>query len=150
MSSTQCPWELIHTNLGYPRRTFMKKELPLRQSSGGNDSIAVPHTAVDEDEKNPRGVAPAKFPESHYGKITTTRDNNHEPRVGNQPHAPHPESGTPQRKPVPRVQVEDAKPRDKKLREVTRSNKVKTREANAKEFRATPLLPGPERRSRQD
>ena|SRR5207248_1190466 len=100
----------------------MKKELPLRKSSGGNDSIAVPHTAVDEDEKNPRGVTPAKFPESHYKKNTTTlRDNDHvEQRQGNTPHTKHAEAGTPQRKPVPRVQVEDAAPRDKKVREATR------------------------------
>ncbi len=64
---------------------------------------------------------PSSFPESHYGKTKTTRDNDHvDQRIGNTPHTSHPESGTPQRKAVPRVQVEDAQPRKSKLREVTK------------------------------
>jgi len=60
-------------------------------SAGSDGPAAKPHTDQAMEEKQPHGgfgVAPASFPESHYGKNakTTRRPNAVKPRVGNQPH----------------------------------------------------------------
>lgn len=92
---------------------------PVREATGTPwPPVAVQAVDSSEDDVFPTQPRPAQFPESHYEKgVTTLRDNEHwAPREANTSHAKHPEVGRShftQRGPVPRIEVENAKPREK-------------------------------------
>lgn len=124
-------------NTPTPAGNFDIDDAPGRHTTGGqveftSENLPVREHAVQavdssEDDVFPTQPRPAFFPEPHYPKGTTTlRANNHEPRVGNQPHALHPESdggNNTYRGSIPRQEVQDAKLREGRVKQNEREQR---------------------------